>query len=58
MAKSISCKDMGKSCDFVARGQNEAEAMNILAEHAKKAHGMKEISPEIAKKAHSVMREV
>ena len=35
-------------CDFVARGATEDEVMKQAAEHAKSAHGMHHLSPEVA----------
>jgi predicted small metal-binding protein len=58
MAKTISCKDMGKGeCSFVARGANEAEALKSLAEHARTVHNMKDIPPEMITKARQVMKD-
>jgi len=39
MAYTISCRDVGVACDFVARGETEEEVLRIGAEHAKEAHG-------------------
>jgi len=46
MAKSISCRDVGVDCDFQC------------ANHAKSAHGMDEIPPELAEKVQSAIREI
>lgn len=40
--KTLSCKDAGANCNFVAHGNTEEEVLNKLAEHGKKEHGMKE----------------
>jgi len=57
MAKVITCRDVGVDCDFVARGQTEQEVLQQCAEHARTAHGMNEISPELAEKVRSAIRE-
>jgi predicted small metal-binding protein len=57
MTKVISCRDVGVDCDFVARGQTEEEILQQVAEHARTAHGMNELSPELAEKVRSGIRE-
>lgn len=57
MAKFVSCRDVGVDCDFVARGQNEQEVLQQCAEHARSAHGMQELTPELAEKVRSGIRE-
>lgn len=56
MEKVIRCKDVGFDCPGVIRAPTEDEAMKRAAEHAKTAHGIKDITPEIAAKVKSVMR--
>jgi predicted small metal-binding protein len=56
MEKVIRCKDVGFDCPGVIRAPSEEEAMRKAAEHARRAHGIKEITPEIAAKVKSVMR--
>jgi predicted small metal-binding protein len=56
MEKVIRCKDVGFDCPGVIRAPTEDEAMKKAAEHAKTAHGIKDITPEIAAKVKSVMR--
>jgi len=36
--KMLSCKDMGGSDDFVAKGETKQEIMDKMAAHAKEAH--------------------
>jgi predicted small metal-binding protein len=57
MTKVISCRDVGVDCDFVARGQTEQEILEQCAEHARTVHGMNELSPELAQKLRSGIRE-
>jgi predicted small metal-binding protein len=51
MARKMSCRDVGPDCDFVARGESDDEVMGQVAEHARAAHGMEEVPPELAAKA-------
>ena len=44
-------------CDFVARGATEDEVMKQAAEHAKSAHGMHHLSPEVALKVREAIRD-
>ncbi len=57
MAKTINCRDVGVDCDFVARGETEEELLRQCAEHARTAHGMNEIPPEIASKVRAAIRD-
>ena len=55
--KVVRCKDVGFDCPGVVRASSEQEALKQVAEHAKSAHGVREITPEIAAKVKSVMKE-
>jgi predicted small metal-binding protein len=57
MAKVVSCRDVGVDCDFVMRGQTEQEVLKKCAEHARSAHGMKEIPAELMAKVKAAIRE-
>jgi predicted small metal-binding protein len=57
MAKVISCRDVGVDCDFVARGETETDILQQCADHARSAHGMNEIPPELVDKVRSNIRE-
>ena len=46
--KTISCKDMGVDCGYVAKGETAEEAVNKLNAHATKAHP--EVVEEMSKK--------
>ena len=58
MAKSISCRDAGTECDFVACADTEEEALQKAADHARTDHNMSEIPKEMYEKARSIMRDV
>jgi len=57
MAKVINCRSVGVDCDFEARGETEEEVLRKCAEHAKSAHGMQEISPELQAKVRAAIRD-
>ena len=58
MAKSIKCCDVGVDCDFEARADNEAELMKKVQEHARTAHGFKDIPAELVAKVKAAIRDV
>jgi len=58
MAKMLRCRDVGVDCDAVIRAKTEEELMKKVAEHAKKAHGMSKIPPELAKKVKAAIKDV
>ena len=57
MAKTMSCRDVGRDCAFVARGESEEEIMGQVAEHARTAHGIDEVPPELAEKAKAAIKD-
>jgi predicted small metal-binding protein len=57
MAKIIRCKDVGFDCPAEIRAPTEEQAMKMAAEHARSAHGIKQITPDIAAKVKAVMRD-
>lgn len=57
MSKVVRCREVGVDCDFEARGETEQEVLQKCAEHAKSAHGMDEIPPELAAKVRGAIRE-
>jgi len=58
MAKSMKCSDVGVACDFEARAETEAELMVKLQEHARTAHGFKDIPPELVAKVKAAIKDV
>ena len=44
---SFRCRDIGVSCEFEATAKTEDELMKKIAEHARKAHNMKTIPPDM-----------
>jgi predicted small metal-binding protein len=57
MSKVLRCADVVGSCDFVARGESEQEILQQAAEHARTAHNLNEISPEVAEKVRAAIRD-
>ena len=57
MAKSLSCKDVGMNCDFKASGETMEELMQAAALHAKEAHGLDSIPPELMPMVQAAVRD-
>lgn len=57
MTRRMDCRDVGPDCDFVARGESDEEVMGQVAEHARTAHGMEDVPPELAAKARAAIRD-
>jgi Predicted small metal-binding protein len=57
MAKELKCGDLMPGCKAVVEGKDEAEVMAKAAEHAKSAHGLQQITPELASKVRSAIKE-
>lgn len=57
MSKILRCADVVGSCDFVARGESDQEILQQAAEHARSAHNLTEITPEVAEKVRSAIRD-
>jgi predicted small metal-binding protein len=39
---TVSCREVGVDCDYVAKGETEEEIMKDAGEHAVKDHGYKQ----------------
>ena len=57
MSKVLKCREVGMDCDFEARGETEQLVMQKAAEHAKDVHKIPEITPELATKVKSAIRD-
>lgn len=57
MTKVVHCKDAGFDCEGVVRAETEEEALQQVAAHAREAHGIDEVTPELVAKVKSIMRE-
>jgi predicted small metal-binding protein len=47
MTKVLRCNDLMPGCTWEGRGNTEAEVLTQAAEHAKTAHNLTDISPEL-----------
>ena len=50
MKKHIACGNVVPGCSFTASADTEEELMRQVAEHAAHAHGVTEVTPELAAK--------
>jgi predicted small metal-binding protein len=57
MAKILSCGDVMPGCNAVVEGKDVAEVMAKAAEHAKTAHGLTTIPPEVAAKVQAAIKD-
>lgn len=57
MAKAVNCRDVGFDCEGVVKAETEEETLALVAEHAKDAHGLDEVTPDVVAKVKSVMRD-
>ncbi|MEW6441238.1 MAG: DUF1059 domain-containing protein [bacterium] len=55
--KTLSCRDVGVDCDFVARGRTEEEIFRKCEEHARKDHNMQGIPDDLRTKMRGFIRE-
>lgn len=59
MAKILRCSDLmpGCTCNAVVEGKDDTEVMVKAEEHAKTAHGMMTIPPEVAAKVLAAIKD-
>jgi predicted small metal-binding protein len=57
MPKVLHCNDVTGSCDFVAKGETEQDILAQAAEHARSAHNLLEVTPELVAKVRSAIRD-
>jgi predicted small metal-binding protein len=57
MTKVLKCGDVNPGCNFEIRGNSDDEVLNKAAEHAKTAHNMQTIPPDVLSKARGAIRE-
>lgn len=57
MAKAMHCSDLMPGCDYVAKGNSEQDVLQQAAEHARTVHNINEITPELAAKVQSAIRD-
>lgn len=57
MAKHIACNDVVSGCGFTATATTEEEVVEKAAAHARESHGVNEITPELAAKVKSAIKD-
>lgn len=55
--KQLRCGDLMPGCNAVIEGRDEQEVMTKGAEHAKQAHGLSSIPPDMIPKIRGAIRE-
>ena len=58
MAKELRCRDIGMNCDYKANGNTEEEVLQQASAHARTAHQITEMPPELAAKVRAAIRTV
>ena len=56
MTKVLKCGDVVPGCNFEMRGNSEDEVLKKANEHAKSAHNMHNMSPEVLNKIRAAIR--
>jgi predicted small metal-binding protein len=56
--KQFKCGDVVLGCQWVARSEDEEELLEEIQSHAREAHGMDEVPPEVVDAIHAVITEV
>jgi len=57
MAKVLRCREVGVDCDFEAKGNSVEEIMQQAERHAKEAHGMDSIPPDLVEKVQKAIHD-
>jgi predicted small metal-binding protein len=57
MSKVLKCGDLMPGCHAVIEGHDVQDVMQKGAEHAKTAHGISTISPDLAKKVQAAIKD-
>ena len=57
MTKVLRCNDLMPGCMWEGRGNTEAEVLMQAAEHAKTAHNLTDISPEMISHARGAIQD-
>ena len=55
MAKVLKCSDLNPGCNFEMRGNSEDDILKQATAHAKTAHNMQNIPPDVLSKARSAI---
>lgn len=57
MAREIACHDIVAGCGFKAHAESEDELLQKVAQHAREAHGVTEVTPDLLTKVKAAIRE-
>jgi len=55
MSKAIACDRVVPGCKFTAEAATEEELLQKVADHARTAHGVTEVTPELLSKVKSAI---
>jgi predicted small metal-binding protein len=55
--KTYTCRDVGVDCDWKVRGNDEAEVMQKIRDHARAAHKIDPIPPDLERKVRAAIRD-
>lgn len=58
MSKRMKCADVGMDCDFAALADTEEELLELVREHARRVHGIEEVTPELKQKVLDAVEDV
>jgi predicted small metal-binding protein len=56
MPKVLRCGDVMPGCAAVLEGRDDAEVMKKVADHAKSAHGMATVPPDVVNKVRAAIK--
>ena len=57
MAKVLKCSDVNPGCNVEIRGNSEDEVLKKATDHAKTAHNMQNIPPDVLSKVRSAIHD-
>ncbi|HKQ98251.1 MAG TPA: DUF1059 domain-containing protein [Candidatus Polarisedimenticolia bacterium] len=57
MAKQIACNDVVAGCGYTATAPTEKELLDKVAVHAAEDHGVREVTPDLAEKVRSAIKD-
>ena len=57
MSKEIACGEVVPGCAFKASAETEAELLKLVTAHAAEAHGVQQVTPELAAKVKAAIRD-
>ena len=57
MEKRIACNDVVPGCEFTATAATEEELLKKVVEHARRVHGVTDVTPELAAQVKSAIKD-